>query len=1165
MDSLRSDMRARQHLLAVTCSLLFIISFAPLHAQQLSNYRVKVFPVRNDTLVIDTLSIVPGSLIAETKTGIISLNDYSMDEWKGKLVWKKKPSADSVRITYRVLPISLGKNYSHKNFAELNRSDSLHNVPIIYSPEELAGNQLNFGALNYNGSFAKGITFGNNQDLVVNSSFNLQLQGRLAGDVDVLAAMSDNNIPIQPEGNTQQIQDFDKIFIQFKKNRSSLTVGDYELARPAGYFMNFYKKLQGASFTTLYNQGPDYSFKTAVSAAVAKGKYARNSFIGQEGNQGPYRLTGNNGEVYIIILAGTERVYIDGQLMTRGADRDYVIDYNAGEITFTPTRLITKDKRISVEFQYSEKAYLRTTFFANQEMESNRWNVRFNFYSEQDAKNQPLEQTLNDTEKAILSDVGDSLDRAYVQSVDSVPFTKDRPLYKKADSLGQKIYVYSTNADSAHFAVNFSYVGTNKGNYVISNNLANGRVYAWVAPIDGIPQGQYEPIVPLIAPQRNQLLTLGSDYKISKNSTLTAEGALSNTDLNTFSTEGNNDNVGFAAHVGFQQKIPLDTSRINPAQIAITAQYEFAAKNFKPIERYRPVEFDRDWNIQGASAAPANENLITTGATLSKTSIGAIQYNITLFSRETLYTGLNNALNGNYSHGGFRFTWLASYLASTSDSEETKFLRPSFDISQRFKFMKGIILGIHGEQEHDKILIPSADSLSRSSFYYNEGKIYLKNGDTTKIRFNIDATSRTDYSPTVNQFQRANIGNTLDFGAGLFSNPNSVLQFTTTLRDLKIADTTLTSQKPDQSVLGRITYDLNLKKGFITSNTLLEAGSGQEPKLEFAYTKVPDGTGTYTWIDYNDDGIQQINEFEVAAFQSDADYVKIFLPTNEYVKAYNTQFNESFGITPQRLWSRPEGFNAALSRLSALATFQVNKKTFRGNFETEFNPFFLNVDDSLLLSTSSVISGFLYYNRTSSKFGVDLSYQNNKSKDLLTNGVEIRTQQNYAARFRWNFSKKFSAIIKGSTGTNGYATEYLPQNDYAVKSYITEPQLNFQPSNVFRISLSYGYNDSRNTYGETGENAISHKAALDLKYNVITKSELDVTASFIQVNYHGALNTPVAYAILQGLQDGSNYLLDVSFEKKLSSFLEMTLTYEGRKNGNAKLINTGQAQIRALF
>src|SRR5262249_23223013 len=157
-----------------------------------------------------------------------------------------------------------------------------------------------------------------------------------------------------------------------------------------------------------------------------------------------------------------------GQLMTRGADRDYVIDYNTGEITFTPTRLITKDKRISVEFQYSDQAFLRTIFFANQQMHSDKWTVRANFYTEQDAKNQPLQQTLNDTEKMVLASVGDEVQNAYIPSIDSVPFTSDRPLYKKVDSSGFLIYVYSTNPDSAHFAVNFSYVGTGKGSYRIS-------------------------------------------------------------------------------------------------------------------------------------------------------------------------------------------------------------------------------------------------------------------------------------------------------------------------------------------------------------------------------------------------------------------------------------------------------------------------------------------------------------------------------------------------------------------------------------------------------------------------------------------------------------------------------------------------------------------------
>jgi len=57
-----------------------------------------------------------------------------------------------------------------------------------------------------------------------------------------------------------------------------------------------------------------------------------------------------------------------------------------------------------------------------------------NFYNEQDAKNQPLQQALNDTQKFILQSIGDSLNKAFYPSIDSVPFTTERPLYKKIDS-----------------------------------------------------------------------------------------------------------------------------------------------------------------------------------------------------------------------------------------------------------------------------------------------------------------------------------------------------------------------------------------------------------------------------------------------------------------------------------------------------------------------------------------------------------------------------------------------------------------------------------------------------------------------------------------------------------------------------------------------------------
>ena len=83
-----------------------------------------------------------------------------------------------------------------------------------------------------------------------------------------------------------------KCLLQFSKKNWEMDLGDIDLRQDENYFLKFYKRLQGLSYQQRYNITPNIKGNTLLSGAIAKGKFARNVFEGSEGNQGPYKLTG---------------------------------------------------------------------------------------------------------------------------------------------------------------------------------------------------------------------------------------------------------------------------------------------------------------------------------------------------------------------------------------------------------------------------------------------------------------------------------------------------------------------------------------------------------------------------------------------------------------------------------------------------------------------------------------------------------------------------------------------------------------------------------------------------------------------------------------------------------------------------------------------------------
>jgi hypothetical protein len=1153
------------HIRFFVCSILFLIAFnfstAQLQAQA-SNERVKYIAVTGDTIQIDTLSIIPGSEKIEfvipqfggAKHFIVDTQFYDIDYFNSRLTFTGVKPAQ-IKISYTVFPYLFTQQYFNKDPRKLDSAE------INLAPLDLPANPpqpyLDVQGLDYSGSFARGITFGNNQDIVVNSTFNLQMSGKLQNDVEVTASVTDNNIPIQPEGNTQQLQEFDKVFIRLSKNAHSLTVGDYEIFDPPGYFMNFYKKLEGAGYTGMFQNVGTGSLTTSLNLASAKGIYSRQTLAVIEGNQGPYKIRGNNGELFIIILAGTERVFIDGVLLVRGAENDYIIDYNAGEISFTPNVLLTKDKRVTIELEYSDKSYFRTLVFNTNEYSSgdDKLKVRLNIYSEQDSKNQSLDQTLEAPERTILQNAGDSVQYAFASGIDTAEFDASRILYKLIDSLGyDSVFVYSTNPDSAMYALSFSELGINRGNYIQISTLANGRVYQWVAPVAGIPQGTAEPVILLIAPRKTQMITAAADFKINEKNNFLNEIAYTNNDINTFSEIDNADNDGIGYFTTF-----TNTSQLSNIKIISQLNYEFAAENFIPIERYRPVEFNRDWNI--ISTEQTNEHYANASFNFSEEEKWNIGLQSSSFIREKNYTGYRQSANANLNLTNWIFTGTGSYLLSDADTARSKFLRPSAALTRIFNKVGGWKVGVRYEGEHNRIF-NKADSLNAGSFYYDEYTIFIANPDTAINKFAFDITQRHDDLPADGSFKRVTEATTYNLSGALNKNTNSTFTWLATYRTLIINDTSLTEVLPENSILGRIQHNLVVKKGFFTSDIFYETGSGQEPKREYAYLPVEQGQGVYTWNDYNNNGVAELNEFEISAFADEANYIQVFIPTDEYIQSNVMQLNYSLGINPKALWFNKKGLKELAAKFAVQSSLQLNKKVLDDESINSYNPFAATKDTSLV-SSDIFWQNSVYFNRLSPVFGIDYTYQRNFNKQIIVEGAETRGKNEHRIASRYKIFTPLTTNLTFTTGEKRYNAEAFTQKNYFIPYYTIEPKINYTSGSVFRVSTYYEFSESRNTEG--AENLTSHAFTIDLRYNVVAKSTLTSKASYINVNYEGDEDTPVGYAILEGLENGNNILWSLNLDRKLSQVLQMTIAYEGRKTGDAAIVHTGRLQMRAVF
>ncbi|MGB3588305.1 MAG: hypothetical protein WBA23_17270 [Tunicatimonas sp.] len=1185
----------------------------------------RTLPYTTDSVWVDSLSIVPESLEVIINGDTLPPHQFLYNYASGYLLVNQTSGDDiaEVELCYRRLPFSLHQVHARRDlsvydstalFQEI-RYANRYATPSVSSQETL----ISTPKLQKSGSLSRDISFGNRQDVFVNAALNLQLEGQLTDDLSIRAAITDQNVPLQPDGTTQQLQQFDNVFIEFEHQYATLTVGDVQLhhagASVAGvsrnasllaqpgkpYFMKYRRNVQGGLLQSHYSVSKKGKAQTSVGAAIAKGRFTSVNLTIQEGIQGPYRLNAatNRREesgLMFYILANSEKVYHNGELLQRGFDQDYTIDYNLSEITFTPRVVLTQFSRIVVDYEYAERSYSRSILTANHQQTHKKVSFSVNFYQESDHARRPIGFELTNDDYLQLSEAGDQAVNQLVSAVDTVSQNGSdlafgnqnadvpgvgnvyRILYAQRDTVvsGQsyQVFVFSSE-DEAIYRPRFSLVGSGSGDYVLKNSQVNGKVFEWVAPQNGISKGSYAPTQQLLAPQRRRVVSVNTEVALSNKDQVFTEVAFSEKNLNTLSELDSQDDRGKALVLGYRSQLrPLFSG--SAYRWSQQIQFEYTDRHFQAIDPFRPVEFERDWSSLFRSTPPpiTDDHILQAQTQLVKNAHNRLQYRWVGRKQTNWLNGSQHSLEVAQEWGGFRLSGRGLLMQSRYSQQQASWKRVKIDIHRP---MRWLTPGYTYRREENEVRNIETDSVAFSAEHYDEHQWYLTKGDSIQGTFRLDYRIRNNRLPLGGKMKAREQVQMLQANWDKQLGEHHQLRLNATYRNIaprnqELWKTGANTNLLAQTVMGQLDWKGSLLKKSLQMSLAYTLANGREIRRDFIYVRVPTGEGLFTWRDSNGNGVEELDEFFEARYWDERNYVRVLVPSNDYIQAFTNQLSYQLKAQFPRSWQKSNGLKPWLARITNVTSLQTLHKQTDDKLAARVLPGY-QVSENNLLSAKQQARTTFFFNRQNPRFGAESGLRTTRWKQLLQQGSEDRLTQVYRGQLRYQWNRKWKVTLEGQQSHRKYTLETTGTTNSARNFDITAhrlaPELHWQPHLdirlVTRASWTNRVNSSTVLPEAPTEEATLRSVGWEIQSSRVMKRNINATLEWLKIDYTADATQAVAYEMLEGLLPGNNARWTVNLQQQLLEGLQLTVNYQGRKSPEQATVHSGSVSVRALF
>jgi hypothetical protein len=1063
---------------------------------------------------------------------------------------------DRIVIKYNSVLTNFRKQYllraPKKLFTE--KSDNPKNIlqsDLVMNKESIFGKSIQSS-----GAIIRGFTVGTNKDFTLNSGLRLQLSGKLSDEIEIVAALTDENTPIQPEGNTERLDELDKVYIEIRHPNVTLNFGDYDLNSAVGEFGKINRKLQGLKLSGKYNQT-----KGEIAIASSKGKFNSLSFFGNDGNQGPYRLFGSNSEKDIIIIAGSEKVYLDGQILKRGENNDYIIEYSNAQITFTNKRMITSASRIVIDYEYTDRQYQRNFFGTTfqQKLFDDKINFTIGYFREADDFENPIDLNLSENDIKTLSQAGDDISKAYVSGIAEALQDSSglkHGTYSKVDTLINNVqfsyYKYNPGSSDAIYFISFTFVGEGKGDY----KQKSFSEYQFV----GIGMGNYLPIKLISLPESKQITSMAIYTKPIQDLSFSLELAGSNYDKNRLSKIDDNDNIGF----GRNTRLSYSTKKLNLlntdfGEIDFSFRERFVDKYFKALDRFNTSEFARDYNLP--DNLPANESLQEVSLQVSPTEkvktsflVGSVKKGKDFQSKRFL-TDVSSAI------GNADLNYKIDFVSSKNILTNTDWAKQNADVGYTVSFFKPGIQ-FYDEKRLEKKRLNS-DMLSTSFRYYEFGpylQIISLSGFNSAFRY----SGREEYFPFNNKLEKESFAVTKQISINYngVREVNSNIDFTYRKKEFTKLFQNTGSSNNTTFLLKSNTRVTLFNNGF-ESNLFYSAATQKSAKYERIFVRVEKGQGNFIYLgDLNGNGINDENEFEPSLY--DGEYIVTMLPTDEMFPVIDLKTNFRFVFSFDKLFS-----NTSLIKyvkpFSTETVIRIEENSKTNNIDKIY---WLKLSE--FLNEQTTIRGNQYFQND---FYV---FKNSNDFSVRTRFIEKRSLNQFSGGTEKGFYNEKNVRVKIRLLDDvGNQTDFIFAKDVLSASSVSnrERQYNsfefvsdfsYKPYNVleigFKFSLSSG--KDKKPVKPTAINQNAQGVRINLSF--VQNGRLRIEGERNELLIENVQNN-IPFEITRGNSNGKNYFWSVNFDYKIGMYLQTTVSYNGRLQGKSDIVNLLKAEARAFF